>query len=42
MKFLQATNLKTIALTKVMYIVIRRYEYQPFDDTSEESEKKIE
>ena len=30
-----------IALTKVVYIVIRRYEDQAFDDMSAESEKNI-
>ena len=40
MKSLQAPNLKTIALTKVMYTVIRSYVEQAFDNMSEESEKK--
>ena len=37
---LQAPNMKTIALTKAMYTSIHKYEYQAFDDMSEESEKK--
>ena len=40
MKSLQAPNLKTIALTKVMYTVIVSYDEQTFDNMSEESEKK--
>ena len=40
MKSLQAPNLKTIALTKAVYTAIRRYVYEAFDDTSEESGKK--
>ena len=40
MKLLQAPNLKTIALTKVMYTVIRSYDEQAFDNVSEESEMK--
>ena len=39
MKSLQAHNLKTIALIKVVYPVIHRYEDQVFDDISGESEK---
>ena len=38
MKLLEAPNLKTIVLTKVMYTTIRSYDEQAFD-TSEESEK---
>ena len=41
MKSLQAPNLKMIALAKVMYTAILRYD-QAFNDMSEESEKKIE
>ena len=40
MKSLQAPNLKTIALTKVMYTVIVSYDEQTFDNMSEESGKK--
>ena len=41
MKSLQTLNLKKlIALTKVMYTTIRRYEDQAFNDMSEEREKK--
>ena len=32
MKSLQASNLKTIALTKAMYTVIRSYDEQAFDN----------
>ena len=39
MKSLQAPNLKTIALTKVMYTAIRSFDEQAFDNMSEESEK---
>ena len=39
MKSLLAPNLKTIALTKVMYVAIHRYEDQAFDDITKESEK---
>ena len=40
MKSFQATNLKTIALTKVMYAVICSIDEQAFDNMSEESGKK--
>ena len=40
MKLLQATNLKTIALTKVMYTAICSYYEQAFDNMSEESGRK--
>ena len=39
MKSLQAPNLKTIVLTKTMYM-IRSYDEQAFDNMSEESGKK--
>ena len=39
MKSLQAPNLKTIALTKVMYTAICSYDEQAFDNMSEESKK---
>ena len=39
MKLLQAPNLKTIALTKGMHTMIRRYVDETFSDTSEESEE---
>ena len=40
MKYLQAPNLKTIVLTKVMHTVIRRYDdEQAFQNMSEESRK---
>ena len=41
MKSLQAPNLKTIVLTKVMSPVIHSYDEQAFDNMSEESEKKL-
>ena len=41
MKSLQAPNLKTIVLTKVMYTAICNYDEQAFDNVSEESEKKL-
>ena len=40
MKSLQATNLKSIALTKVMYAAIHSYDEQEFDNMSKESEQK--
>ena len=40
MKSLQASNMKTIVRTKVMYTAIRSYDKQAFDNMSEESEKK--
>ena len=40
MKLLQATNMKTIVLTKVMYTAIRSYDEEAFDNMSEQSEKK--
>ena len=40
MKSLQAPNLKTIGLTKVIYTAIRSYYEQAFNNMSEESEKK--
>jgi len=40
MKFLEAHNLKTIALTKVMSTVIHSYVDEAFDEMSEESDKK--
>ena len=40
MESLQAPNLKTRGLTKVMYPAIRSYDEQAFDNMSEESEKK--
>ena len=39
MKSLQAPNLKTIGLTKVMDTAICSYDEQAFDNMSEESEK---
>ena len=40
MKSLQATELKTVTPTKVMYTVICRYVDQAFDDMSDGSEEK--
>ena len=40
MKSLQAHNLKTIVLSKVMYTTIHSYDEQAFDNMSEESGKK--
>ena len=39
MKSLQAPNLKTRALTKVMYTEIHSYDEQAFNNMSEEGEK---
>ena len=39
-KSLQAPNLKTTAVTKTMFIAIRRDGYELIDDVSEESERK--
>ena len=39
MKLLQAPNLKTIVLTKVMCAAIRSYDEQAFDNMSDQSEK---
>ena len=40
MKLLQAPNLKTRALTKVMYTAIHSFDESTFDNISEKSEKK--
>ena len=41
MKSLQAPNLKTVGLAKVMSTAIRSYDEQAFDNMSEESGKKL-